>query len=70
MGEVGHHGDTFIGGDRWVTELWFDRDLRWIGEGKRFSRGQWIQSQQDSTAKPPSEYGGLRGFDPGVTFFD
>lgn len=50
VGEVSHCRDTFIGGERWVKELWFDRDLGWIGEGKGFSRGQRIQSWLDSMA--------------------
>lgn len=55
MGEVTHYRDTVIRRERWVKELWFDRDLGWIGEAKGFSRGQRIQSRLDSMASHPQD---------------
>lgn len=46
-GGVSHYRDTVIRREHWVKELWFDRDLGWIGEGQRFSRGHRIQSWLD-----------------------
>lgn len=68
MGEVSHYRDTFIGGERWVKELWFDRDLGWIGEGKGFFRGQRIQSLLDSMASHPQNAAVYRDFTQGHIF--
>lgn len=68
MGEVSHNRDAFIGRERWVKELWFDRDLEWIGEGKGFSKGQRIQSRLDSMASHPWNAAVYRDFTQGHVF--
>lgn len=68
VGEVSHYRDTFIGGERWVKELWLDRDLGWIGEGKGFSRGHRIQSWLDSKASHPQNTVIYRDFTQGHIF--
>lgn len=68
VGEVSHNRDAFIGRERWVKELWFDRDLEWIGEGKGFSKGQRIQSRLDSMASHPRNAAVYRDFTQGHVF--
>lgn len=68
VGKVSHYRDTFIGGECWVKELWFDKDLGWIGEGKGFFKGQGIQSQPDSMASHPQNAGVYRDFSQGHSF--
>lgn len=53
VGKVSRYRDIVIRGEHWVKELWFDGDLGWIGDGKRFSRGQGIQFWLDSMVRPP-----------------